>query len=199
MYPPSTDAARKYTTADVTSSSRVSKRSSIAAIGQVSKYARIPNGTTETRVQNAEDIVPISNAIRDGVTRYAAIGPSVNGNAIGISRESKRESAMATAQRSVTIKSVAVENCMKREHASVGERRASPGGESKVFHFKFGRKPRSVCTPWLWRIPCFEMSQNLLNQTFVWSHDVIEVWIKSKLELFAVGWHPTVRFDETNE
>lgn len=28
------------------------------------------------------------------------------------------------------------------------ERPASPGGESKAVHFKPGRKPRSVCTPW---------------------------------------------------
>lgn len=88
----------------------------------------IPNGTIETSDQNTDDSVPITNAVRVGVTRYAASGPSVNGNAIEISRESNRESAMAMATNRVIVRSVAVEYCIVAGTTSVGERWRSHGG-----------------------------------------------------------------------
>jgi len=54
MYPPMTDETRKYVIMDTINSSRVSNRSSIAAIGQIIREVRMPKGTIETSAQNAE-------------------------------------------------------------------------------------------------------------------------------------------------
>ena len=75
-------------------------------------HATTPNGTNATSVQNADGSAPIKNSISEGVTRYTSIGPNVYANSMGISRESKRDSASAAAPSSLIVMSIVAENCM---------------------------------------------------------------------------------------
>ena len=95
-----------------TSSDRVAKRSSIAANDQTASQPRMPIGTMATSDQKIEDKTPITMDEDVRVTRYATIGPIVNGKAIGIQRESKRDNANETAQSTISTSNVEVENCL---------------------------------------------------------------------------------------